>query len=747
MSLSTNLLLRVTLPVLGLLVGLVVLLDLEMRDRVLVEARQALGRSAADAAEIVDRDLVDVGAGLEEIATSQDLRRWALADDASDGDAARLSVERAARQLVDRIPELRLVSIMDDDGLGVLEVGDDEDIPWDLRRPSPAADESSTLWKTPRWALVARTVDVGSGTLHIQASLDLQQLVVDAMGFTSRHHPGACLVLSTADNARALNAGPTCRHTDDRVAAQQELPRLGAVLALHDSPDMLLTGVRDIGFQAIQLGLLVVVAIGLITWLGLRATVVSPLQHILNVVEAFDRGQRTPPRTSQRSDELGLLETSMRNALDGLTAGHQKLTQLNDTLEARVTDRTKQLGQYAEELRAARDEAQTASTSRAEFVTRMSHALRTPLNGIIGMTGLLQDTELTEEQQEFVETVSRSGNALRALLDDVIQFSHLDRNQVELEEQDFRLRNVLRDVRADVLARAKRKGLLVELEIHPDLPQVVRADLGRIRQVLNHLTQNAVTFTTHGEIILRARPVETPDSGMQLMFEVQDTGDGIGPEARKTLFTPFQRADGRVGRDSGGLGLSLCSLLAQAMAGEIGVNSQVGRGSTFWFTARCLTVGRALPEGTRTHAASETSLEEPLHGHGQRILVVEDDLINQRVAARMLEKLGYAVDVAANGREALHAHQRDRYAAILMDCEMPIMDGFEATAAIRERSPAGEPTPIIAMTAHAMDGDRERVLAAGMDDYLSKPVSRDDLARMLQRWIPAGEVDTTLEAT
>jgi CheY-like chemotaxis protein len=237
---------------------------------------------------------------------------------------------------------------------------------------------------------------------------------------------------------------------------------------------------------------------------------------------------------------------------------------------------------------------------------------------------------------------------------------------------------------------------------------------------------------------------------MTVRFEVQDTGVGIGPEARKHLFTPFSHAADSVrNADGKGMGLALCNLLVRAMDGSIGVSSQVGRGSTFWFTARCTYVQTASEAPTPTapaHPAPADPLSPGL-ASSQRILVVEDDLINQKVAARMLEKLGYRVDVSANGREALNAVQRSTYAAILMDCEMPIMDGFEATAAIRARPGSGQPTPIIAMTAHALDGDRERVLAAGMDDYLSKPVSRDDLARMLQRWIPSGAVETPLEAS
>ncbi len=753
MSLSSKLLVRVALPVIALAVGLVLLVHTEWEGRVLDAARDDMGRSASYAARIVDEHVGAVRDGLDGLLDSHGLGQWAVLEERAARNGALLAVERSGRELVDRIPELRAVVLVGPDGEVVSSVGDTTDTAWETGTlvPGHAGDDlvdDEVRWEGERSAVIPRTTFfIGRGTIRALGVMDLERVVVEALDFTARNHPGACLLLSSADGSVVVDPGPRCLHTAQRVSVSQEADVLGATVSLHDSSATILAGMKTAELTVYEYGLAVLaVLIGMI-WLGQQVTVVRPLRGILDAVEAFDSGRTIPPRVTDSRDELGLLETSMRNALRGLIRSRERLTELNDTLEARVAERTRQLGLYAEELRAARDEAQTASASRAEFVSKMSHALRTPMNGIIGMTGLLAETPLSPEQQEYVDAVSRSGNALKHLLDDVIHFSRLERNQFELDERDFRVRPLLREVKDSVAEDALRKGLVVDVEVHPDLPDVVRGDVERVRQVLDHLVRNAVEYTDWGDVILRARPETLASGHAAVRFEVQDTGVGIPPEARKHLFTPFGRSrDGRQ-EDGRSMGLALCSLLVRAMDGTIGVASQVGRGSSFWFTARCTLVAPTEDADVGREAARR-AVDPRRTGVAptRRVLVVEDDLVNQKVAARMLEKIGYRVDVAANGREALNAVQRESYGAILMDCEMPVMDGYEATAAIRNRGSAGQQVPIIAMTAHALDGDRERVLAAGMDDYLSKPVSRDDLARMLSRWMPAGRPATPQEA-
>jgi len=758
MTLSSKLLLRVLLPVVLLLAGLVALAHKEAERRTRAEARDGLEHVSGYAARLVERSIEAAQDGLLQLARSSAITTWARATDDAARERALLDLERECSRLVDRIPSVRVVRVLDRSGLPLFTSGRVEELPWALRLPAGPGDAQAQgdgvelAWHDEDWAIASCPAREDPASLQLVAAIDLHRLLVEALDFSSRTHPGACLLVTSADGRFVSNPGPACRHTAERIEASSVLVMPPGTLSVHDSELSALVAAIDGDTQVAETGLLVLITLAAIIWLGLRQTVIHPLRRILSTVEAFDAGQDLPPRTTDSRDELGLLETSMRNALRGLLSSQQHLSRLNDTLEARVQDRTQQLGAYAEELRAARDEAQSASAARAEFVTRMSHALRTPLNGILGMTSLLLDMGLDPEQRECVEAASRSGNQLKTLLDDVIHFSHLDRKQVDLEERDFQPRQLLREVRDEVAREAATKGLVVGVEIHPDLPQTVRADVGRIRQVLMHLARNAIEFTDVGEISLRVRPEAGAPGALFLRFEVHDTGRGISPEDRKHLFEPFRNVRPDVpARTSRGLGLPLCSLLAQAMEGRIGVQSHVGRGSTFWFTARA---GVAPSEAVAQAPDRDAPRSRPgdrgpgtQADRGLRVLVVEDDAINQKVAARMLERLGYQVVVAGNGLEGLHAFQREHFDAIFMDCEMPVMDGFAATAAIRARSTPGDPVPIIAMTAHAMDGDRERVLAAGMDDYLSKPVTREDLSRTLLRWIPAGGAGTPVEAS
>jgi signal transduction histidine kinase/ActR/RegA family two-component response regulator len=757
MNLSSKLLVWVCMPAAVLLVAMTAAFRMDVTDQALEQAREEMQRATNYASLIIERRLEAVDDGLASLLGSYSMERWRLATDDAARDSALRELQRESLQLLKRTPELQGLIFQTAGGEKLLTVGATGDLPAEVRQQAamarpPESSQRNLDWSLDHWALLSRTGPglQGSRAVVTTAMLDLDQVLVNALDFTSHSHPGACLTLTSTDQQRVVTPGSTCRHTEDRVGVQTAVAWPTGMLTLHASTDTLLTGVTTLATRVEQVVAPMLALLVITMWFGLSKTVMGPLRRILGMVNTFDQEQRLPPRVSKTRDELGVLETSLRNAIRGLLRNQERTAELNNTLESRVQERTQQLGHYSEELRAARDEARVASAARADFVTSMSHAVRTPLNGILGMTSLLRDTELSSEQREYTEAVTRSGNELQHLLDDVIHFSRLDRKQIDLEESDFEVRRTLRGIKQIMAGMATEKELLVDVETHPDLPQIVRADVGRIRQVLEHLGRNAVHFTGSGEVILRARPELTADGRHLIRFEVQDSGVGIGPEARKQLFQPFSVGAGAEG-DGRGLGLALCSLLAQAMGGSIGVQSQAGRGSTFWFTARCSHVLLDEAEAHRPRVAHdavpETSAVQPDQLE-RRILVVEDDLINQKVATRTLEKLGFQVDVAANGLEAVQAYERSTYGAILMDCQMPVMDGYEATAAIRLRSsPGGTATPIIAMTANAMDGDRERALAAGMDDYLSKPVSRDDLSRMLRKWIHESEAAAPLEAS
>ncbi len=383
-----------------------------------------------------------------------------------------------------------------------------------------------------------------------------------------------------------------------------------------------------------------------------------------------------------------------------------------------------------------------ATEAKSAFLATMSHEIRTPMNGVIGMIGLLLDTSLTSRQRDFAETARASGETLLTLINDILDFSKIEAGRLEIEITPFDLRRLVLEVVELLAEPAHTKALELTYLIHHDVPTSVRGDPGRIRQILTNLLANAVKFTKQGEVAVRVTVVAGSGSeATPIRFEVADTGIGISEEARSRLFQPFSQADASTTRQYGGtgLGLAISRQLVGLMQGEIGVESTPGSGSTFWFTVPL----EHETSGADTVHEIVVPRERPA-ANGLRLLVAEDNAVNQRVAVYLLEKLGYQADVVANGFEALEALVRIPYPLVLMDCQMPEMDGFEASAEIRRREGPMRHTPIIAMTANAMEGDRERCIAAGMDDYVAKPVRVTDLEKALQRWLPlAGPSDAS----
>ncbi|MDD4651561.1 MAG: PAS domain S-box protein [Methanothrix sp.] len=396
-------------------------------------------------------------------------------------------------------------------------------------------------------------------------------------------------------------------------------------------------------------------------------------------------------------------------------------------------------------------QARQADAAKSEFLANMSHEIRTPLNGIIAMTGLLQDMGLSAEQQEYAQIAHLSGEMLLSLINDILDFSKIEARKLELEMLDFNIGSVMAETANLLALAAENKGLKLRCQVDAKVPPLLHGDPGRLRQILVNLGSNAVKFTMKGEVVIRAALKSEDDRIATICFSVSDTGIGIPADRQDILFTPFSQLDGSTTRKYGGtgLGLAISKQLAELMGGTIGVKSKADQGSTFWFTVDLEKRAEIpLSPEDRTRAENESSADRNgeaessrKHKRRMRILVVEDNPVNQKVAQVLLAKLELRSDVVANGHEAVKALQTIPYDLVLMDCQMPEMDGYEATRIVRrpESNALNPAIPIIAMTALAMQGDRDRCILAGMNDFISKPILRKDLTRVLDRWLSRSE--------
>ncbi|PSF04960.1 hybrid sensor histidine kinase/response regulator [Marinobacter fuscus] len=478
-----------------------------------------------------------------------------------------------------------------------------------------------------------------------------------------------------------------------------------------------------------------------IFYLVLTRPMMSVINALSQVKASSPETVRLPVPEHHERDEIGTMVgivnqhlANMEQSVIQLRKAESAIKNYSSELEQEVEDRTREISEKNEALQRgnralvrAKEDAVRRARARANFLASMSHEIRTPLNGVLGMLGLALDSEQDDSQRNRLEIALTAGQSLLSLLNDILDISKVEAGKLSLETIPFSARSLIEECSTLHAQQARKKQITLINETAPDMPGSFLGDPTRIRQVLNNLLSNAIKFTDSGSVTIRAGW-----SGGTLTLEVIDTGIGMSKTGLQRIFSPFAQADTDTTRLYGGtgLGLTLCRQLVDRMHGRIRVDSQEGRGTHFTVT---LPLPVHQPEHQLLTPPPPQNPAGATEGVSLNILLVEDNQVNQLVASSLLKKLGHRVDLAENGKKGIEALQRQTYDLVLMDCQMPVMDGYEATRIIR-RNPRWQQIPIIAVTANVMQGDREDCLASGMNDYITKPYNRDELRAVINHW-------------